>query len=139
MLTGQNIPENKKYTQDIYLQDIVPSTLEMAGVGKPDFIDYNSFMPIIRGEKIDSYYPAIYGCFQQDLQRMIRTEEYKLILYPQGKIIRLFDLKNDPMELRDITKDPGSEEIISLVFKQLIELQIEINNTMDLKQSYGEI
>jgi arylsulfatase A-like enzyme len=138
IIAGPNVPENKKYSQDVYLQDIMPSTLELAGVEKPDFVDFNSFMPIVREEKADSYYPAIYGCYQQNLQRMIRTDEHKLILYPQGKVIRLFNMKNDPMELKDIAGDPGSEEIISSLFKQLIDLQREMNDTLDLKQIYGE-
>jgi arylsulfatase A-like enzyme len=139
IIAGPDIPENKKFRQDVYLQDIMPSTLELAGVEKPEFVDFNSFMPIIKGVMADSFYPAIYGCYQQNLQRMIRTDEYKLVLYPQGKIIRLYKLKDDPLELKDIANDPGSEKIISSLFSQLVDLQKEMADTLDLREIYGDI
>ena len=46
-------------------------------------------------------YEAIYGAYL-DLQRSVRTERYKLILYPQANKARLFDLQADPEEIHDL-------------------------------------
>jgi arylsulfatase A-like enzyme len=41
-----------------------------------------------------------------DVQRAVRDERWKLIVYPKINVSQLFDLENDPAELHDLADDP---------------------------------
>jgi arylsulfatase A-like enzyme len=127
------VPKNKKIDVDIYLQDIMASTLDLAGMEKPEYIEFNSLIPFVRGEKSESFYPAIYGCYQTDLQRMIRADGFKLIVYPRIKTMRLYDLSNDPLELNDLADNKDYNEIKIKLYNQLLQLQKEMDDPLDLQ------
>jgi len=130
---GPDVPKNKKIDLDVYLQDIMASTLELAGMKKPEYVEFNSLMPYIRGERSESFYPAIYGCYQTDLQRMIRADGFKLIVYPRIKTMRLYDLSNDPLELNDLADNRDYNEIKMKLYNQLLQLQKEMDDPLDLQ------
>ena len=136
---GPNIPEGKIYSQDIYLQDIMPTTLELAGIDIPSFVDFNSFWGVIQEEELkSSYNSGIYGCYMQ-LQRMIRKDGYKLLVYPKiGKVL-LFDLEKDPHEMNDLSGQLEQQERIETMFKGLMALQQEMQDTLDLGEIYKEV
>lgn len=138
IVIGPDIPKNKKLNQDVYLQDVMASTLELAGIEKPEYIEFNSLMPLIRGEIIKSEYEAIYGAYI-DLQRMIRKKDYKLILYPEAKKALLFDLKNDPYEMFDLGNDSRHDLLKKELFKDLLILQKKMNDTLDLTVSFPDL
>jgi arylsulfatase A-like enzyme len=108
------------------------STLEIAGVEKPEYVEFNSLMPFINGEREKSFYPAIYGCYQKDLQRMVRSDGFKLIVYPRAKTFRLYDLENDPFELNDLASNPDYKEIQTLLYGKLLQFQKEMDDPLDL-------
>ena len=56
-----------------------------------------------------------------DATRMIREERYKLIYYPVGNRVQLFDLQEDPLELKDLGGLPEFQEIRRGLEQQLIE------------------
>ena len=45
---------------------------------------------------------------------MIRKDGFKLIVYPKIKKILLFDLKNDPFEMNDISQKMNTKMVKSL-------------------------
>jgi arylsulfatase A-like enzyme len=135
-IIGPDVPENKKLDADVYLQDIMASSLDLAGLGKPDFIDFNSLMPLVRGERAESFYTAIYGCYQKDLQRMVRAGGYKLIVYPRIKVMRLYDLNNDPLEMNDLAQNPDYAEKKAELFQKLLVLQKQMDDPLELKDYF---
>lgn len=136
---GPDVPKGEKFDVDVYLQDIMASTLDLSGLEKPEYIEFNSLMPFIRGEKKESNYPAIYGCYEKSSQRMVRANGFKLIVYPHGKTMRLYDLNNDPMEMNDLAADPEYKETKDKLFKQLLELQVQMDDTLNLESIFAEI
>ena len=74
--------------QPMFSQDVMATSLELAGVSKPDYVEFNSFYDLAKGEQKESHYDAIYGGYKK-VQRMIRKDGYKLLVYPKakGKII----------------------------------------------------
>ena len=74
----------------------MPTTLELAGVKKPDYVDFKSVMPVLKNEVTQSY-DSIYSCYM-DYQRMLVKGDYKLIYYNKLKLSRLFNMKNDPLK-----------------------------------------
>ncbi len=131
LVVGPDVPKNKKIDADVYLQDIMASTLELAGIEKPEYVEFNSLMPFIRGERVESFYPSIYGAFKTH-HRMIRENGIKLIVYPRIKVMRLYDLNSDPYELKDLGGDPNYAETKINLYKKLLKLQEQMDDTLDL-------
>ena len=130
IISGPNIPQDLTIDPDVYVQDIMPTILEIAGVKKPDFVDFNSLVPLINGEQ-DYSYASIYGCYTMS-QRMIRSGGFKLIAYPKANKLRLFDLKNDPFEKNDLIENQKYQSIKEKLWKDLLVLQKEMKDTLDL-------
>ena len=136
MIVGPNIPKGKKIAADVYLQDIMATVLELAEVQKPNYIEFNSLMDLVNEKQIKSNYDAIYGTYEKGSQRMIRKDNYKLIVYPKSQKILLFDMEKDPLELNDLASDPSNSEKIKILLKDLIQLQEDMGDQLDLKSVY---
>jgi len=130
MVIGPDVPKNKKIDAPVYLQDIMPSTLELAGVRKPEQVQFKSLMPLIEGKAKNSY-DAIYGAYI-DFQRMISTDGYKMIYYPKINKTLLYNLRDDPYEMKNIADDPANAGLIKRLRTRLKELQKEVGDTLDL-------
>ncbi|TLX74354.1 DUF4976 domain-containing protein [Labilibacter sediminis] len=135
IVIGPDIPKNNKVNAEVYLQDIMPSSLELAGVEKPTYVEFSSLLDLAKGKQTNSSYKAIYGCFK-NVQRMVRKDGYKLILYPKVPKVLLFDLNNDPEEINDISMIPENETKIKELYAELVELQKEFNDTLDLRKAF---
>jgi choline-sulfatase len=102
VISGLDIEKGKKITSPIYLQDSIPTILEMTNVGVPKHIQFDSFVPVLEGKS--KGHTQIYSAYV-DSQRAFTKDGYKLILYPGGKIARLFNLKKDPLESVDLLEN----------------------------------
>ena len=120
---------------EVYLQDIMPTTLELAQVEKPEHVEFNSILPILKGDQTVSCYDGIYGAYLQN-QRSVRWNGYKMILYPTIKKVRLYNLKTDPLEQQDLAADETTLGIQKKLFARLLELQQDVGDTLDLKASF---
>lgn len=131
VVNGPGIPADKKLDQQVYLQDIMATSFDLAEVDPQPNVEFNSLMPYITGEKTESVYPAIYGCYM-NLQRMVRTDQYKLIVYPKIQKMLLFDLEKDPLEMTDLAELPEYEEIKNTLLEELIRQQKAFEDPLDL-------
>ncbi|TGV00975.1 sulfatase-like hydrolase/transferase [Flavivirga rizhaonensis] len=138
LVIGPDIPKNKKVNADVYLQDIMATSLEIAGVKKPTYVEFNSFLDIAKGTTDKSHYNAIYGAYL-DVQRMIRKDGYKLLVYPNIDKILLFDLKNDPEEMNNIADNPSNKERVKTLFEELIQLQKDMDDPVNLEGLYNTL
>jgi arylsulfatase A-like enzyme len=137
MVTGPGIVGGKTLDTPVYLQDIMPSTLELAGVPQPDHVEFRSLMPIIRGKRQRSY-DAIYGGYLS-VQRMVTMDGHKLLLYPKCKKVLLFDLRKDPDEMVDLAGKPQSKPIIKKLFARLLKLQAATGDKLDIRSVFGSL
>lgn len=82
------------------LQDVMPTLLDLAGIDIPTSVEGLSMV----GERRRAH---LYGEFGEidHCSRMIRAGSHKLIYYPVGNRLQLFDLDSDPNELRDLVDD----------------------------------
>ncbi|MBI1375084.1 MAG: sulfatase-like hydrolase/transferase [Phycisphaera sp.] len=136
-IVGPGVPAGKRFDTRIYLQDAMATTLEIAGVDKPDWVQFNSVLPVIKGQR-KTQYDAIYGAYL-DAQRMVTLGDYKLILYPNGPVARLYNLKDDPYEMNDLAKDPKFASTIRELFAELLKLQQQTGDNLDLKKAYPDL
>ena len=132
IVVGPDIPEGEKREMAVYLQDIMATAIDYAGGKVPEWVEFNSLKPFIEEKESTSNYPEIYGAYM-DLQRMIRVDNYKLIVYPKAGVVRLFDLDNDPYEMHDLSKGYHHKELIPEMFSKLEGLQAEMGDTLNLR------
>jgi len=137
MVLGPDVPKGKKVDAPVYLQDIMASTLDLAGMAKPDHVQFKSLMPLVRGEAKSSY-DAIYGGYLA-VQRMVTDDGYKMILYPKIGRVRLYNVKDDPLEMKDVAGDAASKPILKRLFATLLELQKETGDKLDLRAAFPKL
>ena len=136
LMKGPELSVGKQVDAQVYLQDVMATSLELAGLDKPAHVEFNSLMPLARGDTAQSAYDAIYGCYFS-VQRMIRTERYKMIIYPAANRVRLFDLAEDPNEMIDLAESKEQyAELLESLLGRLIELQREMNDPIDVTDAF---
>ncbi|NOX54272.1 MAG: sulfatase-like hydrolase/transferase [Planctomycetes bacterium] len=134
LVIGPGVPRGQTNDTPIYLQDVMPTTLELAGVRRPEHVQFRSLLPLIRGTG-QAPYEAIYGAYL-DLQRSVTQDGYKLILYPKIRKALLFDLKADPLEMHDLASDARKKPLMKRLFARLLQMQRQTGDTLDLKPLY---
>lgn len=123
VIAGPGIQANKKLDTMVYLQSAFATTCEMAGIETPETVQFPSLKPLLTGEKKRLYH-SVYGAYR-NFQRMVRTEKYKLIRYPDVGEVQLFDIENDPWEITDLAENPKYASTVK-------QLDIELRGWMKL-------
>jgi arylsulfatase A-like enzyme len=79
------------------LQDLMPTLLDLAAIPVPQSCDGVSMV-------VERRRRTLYGDCLEDLSatRMLHDGRYKLIWYPAGNHVQLFDLENDPAESSNV-------------------------------------
>ncbi len=108
---GPDITPARRIEQPVSLIDLVPTCLRELGVPIPENLDGLALQPLLRnGEP----FPARRLYFEADLDgsmagsmikgqdRGIRDERYKLFYNMRTEKLRLYDLREDPGELKDV-------------------------------------
>ena len=137
MVVGPDVPKNATNDEAIYLQDVMATSLELAGIEKPEHVDFNSILPLLNGEA-KSPYDAIYGAYL-DKQRSITQNGFKLLLYPNVPKARLYDVRNDPQESQDLIGNPKHQATAKKLFSRFLKLQSELNDKLDLSKTFSDL
>ncbi|WOH35719.1 sulfatase-like hydrolase/transferase [Thalassotalea fonticola] len=130
VVKGPNIPVGKTATGMFYLNSVFPTAAELAGLEIPESVDAPSIVPLINGEK-DVAFDTVYGAYRH-FQRMVRSQDYKLIYYPMIKRTQLFDMKADPLEIHDLSTKPEHADRIVSMMAQLEEWKVIVEDPLDL-------
>ena len=137
LVAGPGVKPAQSIDTTVYLQDIMPTTLELAGVEKPDHVEFHSLVPVIEDPEAGAY-DAVYGAYL-DYQRMVTLDGFKLILYPKLKQARLYHLAKDPDEMHDLADDPQSLPIMKRLFAKLRELQAQYDDPVELDERFPKL
>ena len=138
ILVGPAIPQNQKREMQVYLQDLMATSLDLAGFEKPDYVEFNSLLPLVKNEKAASPYAEIYGAYR-NLQRMVRTEDFKMIVYPNAHKIRLYNVLSDPDEMNDLAEDENYSDKIKELAGRLKKQQLLMDDPLDLHPFFPEL
>ncbi|MFQ6043282.1 MAG: sulfatase [Candidatus Poribacteria bacterium] len=103
--------------------DLMPTMLELAGVGIPETVQGESFVPLLKGEK-ETHRQFVVSTTQlqnpgettqavDDSQRQIKTylpatitsEEWSLLYAWEGAQVELYNLKSDPKQQTNVVED----------------------------------
>ena len=120
------LPAGGRVRRQVSQIDIMPTLLELAGLGLPDYVEGSSLLPLIRGETdlfreeaFAETTPAGWQSLPGDDREIwcLRTEQWKLILNTdsagRSRRYELYDLAADPGETRDLYS-PGHPAVMLL-------------------------
>jgi len=130
LMKGPEIEAGSQVDAMFYLQSIVPTTLELAGIPVPPTIDFPSLTGLMNGTT-NKLYDSVYGGLfvTGDMpQRMIRTEKYKLIMYPYLEKYLLYDLEADPWEATNLLTQTGYGQIANDLYELYQGWQAEVDD-----------
>jgi arylsulfatase A-like enzyme len=111
-----------------YLLDVFPTLGALAGVAAPRGSEGRSLADAVRGRG-SSGRDVIFTAYR-DVQRAVRDERYKLIVYPQAQRRQLFDLAADPQERTDLAPQPPSRAQLDRLAGRLSELEHELGDPL---------
>ncbi len=124
--------------------DIAETFLDMAGMKVPRDMQGRSIVPILKGKTPKDWRKEHYyhyyefpGYHMVKRHYGISTEQYKLIhYYYDTDEWELFDIKNDPDEMRNVYNDPEYTQIRSDLHKRLEKIMKTYKDSEELARSF---
>ena len=104
-----------------YLHDLFPTVCDLAGVPAPETVESKSLAPLMRNPSATAY-GDVYAAYR-DLMRAVRTDRWKLIVYPKAAVTQLFDVAADPWELRNLADAPEHASVLADMHERLARWQ----------------
>ncbi len=104
IFAGPGIPKGKT-DAFAYLFDIFPTTAALAGLSYPKDLDGESLVPVIRGRKKAVRDTVLLA--YKDVQRAVRRGPWKLHRFPKINRSLLYNLDDDPHEVKNLAADPA--------------------------------
>jgi arylsulfatase A-like enzyme len=107
LFAGPGVPRGQRRAAQCYLSDIYPTLCDLASVEVPGTVEGCSLVPAMRDPSHTSrrYLHFAY----RSVQRAVQDGRHKLIEYvvKGTRRTQLFDMQNDPWEVRDLASQPG--------------------------------
>ncbi|TBL75643.1 sulfatase [Paenibacillus thalictri] len=123
----------------VQLFDIAPTVCDLTGCMKPASMQARSLLPLIRHGKDPQRAPFALIEFNFEVSRInaaevfektLRSSEYRLTVWSDGREGALFDLRKDPYQLNNIWNDPDYKATRDELILQLLYRLIETENTL---------
>ena len=113
----------------VYLQDLYPTFLDVAGRPPPEEPDTQSILSQVLGRSVPTGRESVYAQFFAQLftfeQRMVRTRTHKFV-YNHSDIGELYDLVNDPWEMHNLIDLQETtalqDELVELMREHMVRL-----------------
>lgn len=122
IVAGPNIPENKRTEAMCYLFDVLPTLGARCGITPPPKSQGKDFNAVLADPSKPFRNEILLG--YKNVQRAWMDSRWKLIRYPHINKTQLFDLKNDPYEIKDLAELPEQQERVALLSEQMKKAMI---------------
>ena len=128
ILAGPGVPRGERRGQLCYLHDIYPTLCEIAGLKIPDTVEFKSLKPVI-ADVSARHRDHLYFAFMS-WQRSVRDGKHKLIEYRVNGVshTQLFDLNEDPHEMRNLADDDARRETLAALRALLKQERLRLND-----------
>jgi arylsulfatase A-like enzyme len=110
--------------------DYAPTFIDMAGEVVPSDIQGESLLGLMAGEAQADWRDSIYYHYYEypEPHRVaphygVRTERHKLVHYYETEEWELFDLVDDPQEMRSVYDEPERAELVATLKAELCRLR----------------
>jgi arylsulfatase A-like enzyme len=125
IISGPNTPRNERRRQPVYLFDLYPSLCEMLELSVPATCDGRSLAPYVADPNTPGR-PEVFFAYE-NFQRALLSDRYKLIEYlvDGTRTTQLFDLRNDPWEMNDLSQDASHEATVAALRERLAQTRSE--------------
>lgn len=130
IIAGPGIPDGKQTTAFTYLIDLYPTICGLVGIDRPAGLDGHDLADLWSGRRTELR-EFVYLPFR-NVQRSVRDQRWKLIVYPQINHRQLFDLQSDPHEMRNLIDRPQYQAQHDRLLKQLIQWQQDVGDQQPL-------
>jgi arylsulfatase A-like enzyme len=123
--------------------DFAPTFLDYAGIEAPDEMQGESFRKLVAG-KTDKWRDAVYYTYYEypsvhmvKRHYGIATERYKLMhFYYDIDEWEMYDLQNDPSEMKNIYDDPEYADVQIMLHERLEELRSYYGDSDELNDKF---
>ncbi len=129
ILAGPGIPKGERREQFAYIYDLIPTLIERADLKTPDTVEFKSLNPTI-ADHTANHQPFLYFAFMSWQRAIQLSSGYKLIEYcvDGNRQTQLFDLRNDPYELKNLATDPKHADRVVAMREMLKGASIRYND-----------
>ena len=118
--SGAGVPKGSSDAL-VYLYDIYPTLCGLTGLSIPDEVEGKSLAKVIHGKQA-KVRDHLFTAYMDD-QRTIRDDRWKLFYRSKEDRAALYDLKNDPHELKDLAAKPENKDRIAKLKVELAKAQ----------------
>jgi len=122
----ERVPAASAPTRLVSSLDLAPTVLELAGVPVPETVQGRSLWPLLADARAPWREVLLYEYFQEYGPGVptilgVRSEGLKYITYPDlpDDIGELYDLERDPLELRNLIRDPAYRGVLETMQRAL--------------------
>lgn len=133
IISGPGLPKGKQFNELTCQYDIFPTLCDLVGIEIPQTVEGKSLVPLINGD-LNKVHEGIFSVYK-DSQRMVTDGEWKLIRYfiPwqhnfSTNRFQLFNLKEDPWEINDLSEDPQYSEQIERMISIFKDMQSKVRD-----------
>jgi arylsulfatase A-like enzyme len=117
VMSGPGVQTQGIRDQLVELIDLGPSLLDLAGLPPLDAVDGQSLRPLLEGSE-DEIHNAVFS--EHGHRVMIRTHDWKLVLYLGEPLGELYHLTEDPDELHNLYNSPEAQPMRAQLIEQMM-------------------
>jgi N-acetylglucosamine-6-sulfatase len=125
-------PGGRKLNEVVANIDIGPTCLEVAGLQPTAAMQGRSFLPLLRGERVQWRTGLLYEYYwernfpQTPTIHALRSDRFKYIRYNGiWDVDELYDLHEDPLETQNLIHSPDHQQIIQRMNKEMFDILAE--------------
>ncbi|MGB1129006.1 MAG: sulfatase family protein, partial [Haloferula sp.] len=123
----RKFPEGTTVDQMVLNIDLAPTFLEMAGVKIPGAMQGKSWKALAMGQSLPNWRTSFLAEYYKEMGDVptvvaVRTDRAKFVHYPNHpEWTEVFDLKNDPYEIKNLAEDQKRTETLRAIFQEQVE------------------
>lgn len=138
LFAGPGIETGEQTDAFAYLSDIFPTLCGLADVAVPESVEGRSLAPVLRSPQTGGREEMYYA--YRDKHRAVRIGSDKLVEYSVNgrRRTQLFDVTEDPFEMRDLAAQPESADTVAALRSRLLELRREHGDTREEEAAFWE-